>query len=118
MGMKIVDGDRREIIVTPSDFKKFWRRVREYTSYSAAGLHYSRYKAATHSEMITRILAKQITVIVKSGVPPERCSVVLQCMLEKIAGVILVESFNQSSSAKQISTFSISLFSGRKLYRR
>ena len=91
MGMKIVDGGGRQIVVTPSDFKKFWRRVREYTSSSASGLHYSHYKAATHSEMITRVLSKQITVIVKSGVPPDRWSIVLQCMLEKIAGVILVE---------------------------
>jgi hypothetical protein len=91
MGMKIVTGDGRTLVVTPSDFKRFWRRVREYTSSSASGLHYSHYKAATHSEMITRVLAKQITVIVKSGVPPDRWSVVLQCMLEKIAGVCLVE---------------------------
>ena len=30
MGMKIVTGDGRQLTVTPSDFKKFWRRVREY----------------------------------------------------------------------------------------
>ena len=88
--MKIATGDGRQLIVTPSDFKKFWRRVREYTS-SGGKLHYSHYKAATHSDMITRVLAKQITVVIRSGVHPDRWTVAVQCMLEKIAGVILVE---------------------------
>jgi len=41
--------------------------------------------------MSTKVLALQLTVIVHSGVPPETWSVGLQVMLEKIAGVCLVE---------------------------
>jgi hypothetical protein len=41
--------------------------------------------------MSTRVLALQLTVIARSGMPPESWSVGLQVMLEKIAGVCLVE---------------------------
>jgi hypothetical protein len=41
--------------------------------------------------MSTKVLALQLTVIARSGVPLESWSVGLQVMLEKIAGVGLVE---------------------------
>ena len=41
--------------------------------------------------MSTKVLALQLTVIARSRVPPETWSVGLQVMLEKIAGVRLVE---------------------------
>jgi hypothetical protein len=41
--------------------------------------------------MSTKVLALQLTVIARSGVPPDTWSVGLQVMLEKIAGVCLVE---------------------------
>ncbi len=42
-------------------------------------------------EASTKVLAQQLTVIARSGIPPEDWSVGLQVMLEKIAGVCLVE---------------------------
>jgi hypothetical protein len=41
--------------------------------------------------MSTKVLALQLTVIARSGVPPDSWIVGLQVMLEKIAGVCLVE---------------------------
>ncbi len=41
--------------------------------------------------MSTKVLALQLTVIARSGVPPDTWSVGLQVMLQKIAGVCLVE---------------------------
>ena len=90
VGMTVVAG-HREIVISTEDFQKYWRRVKENTSSSAAGLHHGHYKAAIHSEMISRVLTQHINVIVKSGVPPARWSVALQVMLEKIAGVCLVD---------------------------
>jgi hypothetical protein len=49
------------------------------------------YKAAIQDQMSTKVLALQLTVIARSGVPPDSWSVGLQVMLEKIAGVCLVE---------------------------
>jgi hypothetical protein len=39
LGMKIVNEDKNEIIITPEDFKRFWQKVREFTSSSMSGVH-------------------------------------------------------------------------------
>jgi hypothetical protein len=91
LGMKIVNGDNNKIIKTPEDFKRFWTKVNEFTSSSMSGVHYGHYKAAIQDPQSTNFLALQLTVIARSGIPPESWSVGLQVMLEKIAGVCLVE---------------------------
>ena len=91
LGVKIVNGEESEIIITADDFKCFWKRVNEFTSSSMSGVHYGHYKAAIQDDTITGALALQLTVVARSGIPPENWSVGLQVMLEKIAGVCLVE---------------------------
>ena len=91
LGVKIVNGEESEIVITPEEFKRFWRKVNEFTSSSMSGVHYGHYKAAIQDDIITEALALQLTVVARSGVPPENWSVGLQVMLEKIAGVCLVE---------------------------
>jgi hypothetical protein len=91
LGIKIINCDSNEIIITPEDFKQFWKKVNEFTSSSMSGVHYGHYKAAIQDPQITNVLALQLTVIAHSGIPPESWSVGLQVMLEKIAGVCLVE---------------------------
>jgi hypothetical protein len=56
-----------------------------------SGIHNGQYKAAIQCNISTRILAQQLTVVARSGIPPESWSICLQVMLEKIAGVCLVE---------------------------
>ena len=56
-----------------------------------SGIHYGHYKAAIQDDFSTKLLAQQLTVIARSGIPPENWSVGLQVMLEKIAGICLVE---------------------------
>ncbi len=65
--------------------------MKEFTSLSMSGVHYGHYKAAIQDALSTEILAQQLTVIARSGIPPENWSIGLQVMLEKIAGVCLVE---------------------------
>jgi hypothetical protein len=91
LGIKIVNGDRNEIIITPEDFKRFWKKVNEFTSSSMSGVHYGHYKAAIQDPQSANVLALQLTIITGSRIPPESWSVGLQVMLEKIAGVCLVE---------------------------
>ena len=91
LGIKILNGKGNKITITPEDFKQFWRRVKEFTSLSMSGVHYGHYKAAIQDILSTEILAQQLTVIARSGIPPESWSISLQVMLEKIAGVCLVE---------------------------
>ncbi len=54
-------------------------------------MHYGHYKAATQDLLSTEMLTMQLTVIAQSRIPPDSWSVGLQVMLEKIAGVCLVE---------------------------
>jgi hypothetical protein len=91
LGMKIVNGEGSKIKITPEDFKRFWREVKEFTSLSMSGVCYGHYKAAIQDALSTEILAQQMAVIARSGIPPENWSIGLQVMLEKIAGVCLVE---------------------------
>ncbi len=92
LGMKIVNGEGSEIVITPEYFKRFWRKVKKFTSSLMSGVHYGHYKAATIQDVLsTEILAQQLTVIARSGIPPENWSIGSQVMLEKIAGVCLVE---------------------------
>ncbi len=91
LGIKIVNGEWNKIIITPDDFKHFWRKVNEFTSLSMSGVHYGHYKVAIQDEMSSEVLALQLTAIARSSIPPENWSVGLQVMLEKIAGVCLVE---------------------------
>jgi len=91
MGVKIMNGEGKEIIITPEEFVRFWKRVGEFTSSSSSGVHYGHYKAAIQDITSTGVFALQLTVIACSGIPPESWSVGLQVMLEKIAGVCLVE---------------------------
>jgi hypothetical protein len=94
MGCAIINGDCTEIVITPAEFTLFWKKLGEFTLSSSLGVHYGHYKAAIQDEAITTILAQQLTVVARSGIPPESWSVGLQVMLEKIAGVCLVEKLH------------------------
>jgi hypothetical protein len=73
-----------EIIISPEDFKRFWKKVNEFTSSSMLGVHYRHYKAVIQDPQSTNALALQLTIIARSGIPPESWSVGLQVMLEKL----------------------------------
>ncbi len=88
LGIKIVNGEGNKIIITPDDFKRFWRKVNKFTSLSMSGVHYGHYKVAIQDEMSSEVLALQLTVIAQSVIRLENWSVGLQVMLEKIAGLV------------------------------
>ena len=91
MGVKIVNGEGSKMKITPEDFKLFWRRVNEFTLSSLSGIYYGHYKAAAHDKFSTNLLSQQLTIIARSRVPHKSWSVGLQVMLEKIAGICLVD---------------------------
>jgi hypothetical protein len=91
LGVKLVNKEGTEIIITLEDFQRFWKKVGKFTSSSMSGIHYSHYKAVIQFDVSTKILAQQLTVVACSGILPESWSIGLQVMLKKIAGVCLVE---------------------------
>ncbi len=56
-----------------------------------SGIHYGHYKTVIQDALSTEVFALQLTDIAWSGIPPECWSIGLHVMLEKIAGVCLVE---------------------------
>jgi hypothetical protein len=91
LGVKLVNKEGTEIIITPEDIKSFQKKVGEFTSSSMSGVHHGHYKAEIKCHISTKILAQQLTVIAQSGIPPESWSIGLQVMQEKNSGVCLVK---------------------------
>ncbi len=91
LGVKLINKESTKIEITPADFKQFWKRVGEFTSSSMSGVHYGHYKAAIQCDIRSKILAQQLTIVARIGIPPESWSMGLQVLLEKIAGICLVE---------------------------
>ncbi len=71
LGMKFVSGDNNKIIITPEDFKRFWKKVNKFTLLSMSDVNYGHYKAAIQDALSTKVLALQLTIIARSGIPPE-----------------------------------------------
>jgi hypothetical protein len=46
LGMKIVNSDNNEIIITPEDFKRYWKKANKFTLSSMSGIHYGHYQVA------------------------------------------------------------------------
>jgi hypothetical protein len=79
-----------EIVLTDNQFYYYWRRFKEQTSSSISRIHAGHYKMTTYSDVITNFLSWKITLIACGGCPPDCWGHGLQVMLEKVAGVALV----------------------------
>ena len=77
--------------VTQQEYQHYFGRINENTSSSPSGLHLGHDKAAAQNDELSAIFALQMNTIVQSGIQPSRWEVALQVMLEKIAGVCLVD---------------------------
>jgi hypothetical protein len=62
-------------------------------------------------ETSTNVLAQQLTVVARSGIPPKSWGIGLQVMLEKIAGVCLVEKLRAIQLYEGTSTVTTNLSS-------
>ena len=71
-------------------FQAFSISMSDCPSSSISGLHFGLYKAAMLSDRITSFIADKLSVVGSYGCPPTRWSCGLQVMLEKVAGIALV----------------------------
>jgi hypothetical protein len=69
LGVKLVNKEGSEIIVTPEDFHQFWKQVGKFTSLLMS--NYGHYKAAIQCDTSTKVLAQQLTVVTRSRVRPK-----------------------------------------------
>ena len=70
MGIQLTNGSV-SIDITPEEFQQYWKRAREGTSSSLSGVHFGHYKAASQSSELSSFLAKQVTLIARTGCPPK-----------------------------------------------
>lgn len=92
MGKKVLAGEHfPQLTITGSDYIKYHKRLRESTSSSPSGFHHGHGKASAHSPVLADIYATQMNLIITSGTHPTRWGTALQVLLEKVAGVCLVE---------------------------
>ena len=90
MGVKIINGDRPPINITPEDFTKFLKRVNKFAS-SGGDQHNGHYKASLTSDRLVKNLYSTTDNSLTEWSPPNRWKVCIQVMLEKIAGAYLVK---------------------------
>jgi hypothetical protein len=83
-----------DIVMADDQFQYYWRRFKEQTSSLISGIHAGHYKTATYSDVITNFLSWKITLIARGGCPPDCWGHGLQVMLEKVAGVALVNKLH------------------------
>lgn len=92
MGKKVLEGNHfPQLTITGADYIKYHKRLREATSSSPSGFHHGHGKASAHSPLLADIYASQMNLIIASGAHPTRWGTALQVLLEKVAGVCLVE---------------------------
>ncbi len=80
----------QEINSGEDQFRYYWRKLKEKVSSSIAMIHMGHYILATYSDLITNFQSRKISLIARGGCPTDRWGHGLQVMLEKVAGVALV----------------------------
>ncbi len=86
----IIPKDSVSIIITPDQWKRYWKVVNKDTSSLESGLHYGHYKVGSKSDIITHYHAARVTVTLANAIQLERWSRGFSVMLEKTLGVMLV----------------------------
>ena len=80
-----------DIVITGDDYTQYWRHINDRTSSSPSGIHITHYKASALDPVLATQFATQMNLIIRSGVHPLRWGNALQVMLEKVAGICLVD---------------------------
>jgi hypothetical protein len=70
-------------LITQYNFKGHWGRTKEGTSSAMSNIHFGHWKAFLQSEALIDFECRIMTLIARSGIPPDRWSKGLQVMLEK-----------------------------------
>jgi hypothetical protein len=58
-----------EILLGADEIRYYWRRVCKKMLSATSTVHFGHYKLATYSTIVTKFLAKKITLIAKGGCP-------------------------------------------------
>jgi hypothetical protein len=76
--------------VTSDEYRDYWRAMFEYTSSAFSTVHFGHHKVCAANESLCAFFARKISFVARTGSAPSRWGVGLNVLLEKIAGVALV----------------------------
>ena len=79
------------VTIATDDYINYWKKVREATLSSYSGLHFGHWKAATQDQWLSELHALSIEIPYSTGYSLRRWQAGLSAMLEKKAGVIMVD---------------------------
>jgi hypothetical protein len=85
-----VPKDSVNTTITPKDWERHWKRVKEQTLSSISGRHFGHHKAGLRSPYITYLHVLKSTLIQKSVIVLNRWARGLSVMLEKMFGCVLI----------------------------
>ncbi len=75
------------IVITPGQWKQYWKIVNKETSLSESGIHFGHYIVGCKSDIISHYHALRVTVTLTHAIQLERWSQGLSVMQEKTLGV-------------------------------
>ena len=104
-----------DIVVTREDFQYYWRRKKERTSSSYSKVHIGHYASCAHSDFLSEVLAKKLTLITSTGATPERWASGLTVILEKVAGIALITKMRAILLMEADFNFHNSLIFGKRM---
>ncbi len=87
---RLVPANSLSIIITPEQWKQYWKVVNKETLLSESRLHFRHYIIGSKSDIISHHHAAGVTVTLAHAIQLEGWSRGLSVMLEKTLGVILV----------------------------
>jgi hypothetical protein len=88
---KKVPANSVSIIISPEQWKQYWRAVNEEMSSSESGIYFGHYIVGSKSDMISHFHAARVSVTQAHAILLERWPRGLSVMLEKTLGIMLVK---------------------------
>jgi hypothetical protein len=85
-----IPADSINTLITKEDWQNHWGKVKEETSSSISGCHFSHYKAGLRSDYISHLQSLLASLVIKRGIILDRWLQGLSVMLEKIFGCALI----------------------------
>ena len=84
---RLIPANSVPIVITPEQWKQYWKVINEETSSSESGIHFGHYIAGAMSDIISHYHASHVSVTLAHAIQLERWSRGLSVMLEKTLGV-------------------------------
>jgi len=100
--------------ISGEDYRNYWYGRKEKTSSSYSRLHFGHWIACADSPYLSSLLAKKIELSFRSGSPLKRWLSGLSVMLEKVAGVNLVDKLRAILLMEADFNFANALYFGKR----